>query len=427
MPDADTPPEGRTAGGVREVLGNRSAVALLVAMTCATMASTAQFTALGKFVFDSTRRPLDLGLIGLAEFLPAAVLVVVSGAVADRFDRRRVAATAFLGEACVVLTLALIAARTLDGIGLVLAVVVAFGTFRALGAPSGRSLPAMVVAPSTVPRMMAFFAGSWQVGLIAGPVLGGFLYLVSPSAPFVAAAVLLVVAGLLLLTIRYHPDADLRTDDPAAADGRQGLRSALEGLRFVRQTPILLGAISLDLFAVLFGGAVALLPVFAKDVLKVGPEGFGLLRAAPAIGAVVMALALTRLPPIRRAGRTLLWVVAGFGVATIVFSLSQNFVLSLIALGLTGAFDNISVVIRGSLVPLLTPGAMRGRVAAVERVFISSSNELGAVQSGVTARLWGAVPAALIGGVGTLVVVSLVAFFSPQLRALGSIEEIRPE
>ncbi len=425
MPDADTPPEGRTPGGVREVLGNRSAVALLVAMTCATMASTAQFTALGKFVFDSTRRPLDLGLIGLAEFLPAAVLVVVSGAVADRFDRRRVAATAFLGEAVVVVVLALLAARTLDGIALVLCVVVAFGTFRALGAPSGRSLPAMVVAPETVPRMMAFFAGSWQVGLIAGPVLGGFLYVVSPSAPFVAAAALLVVAGLLLLTLRYHPEADLRTDDPAAAaGGRQGLRTALEGLRFVRRTPILLGAISLDLFAVLFGGAVALLPAIATDQLGVGSVGLGWLRAAGGIGAALTTAYLAARPLRRRVGRTLFVAVAVFGAATVVLGVTRTYAVALLAILVLSAADSVSVFIRVSIIPLVTPNEVRGRVFAVENVFIGASNELGGFESGLAAALIGVPGAVVLGGVATVVVVGLWSWWFPALRDVDHFDDL---
>ena len=196
----------------------------------------------------------------------------------------------------------------------------------------------------------------------------------------------------------------------------------LAGARFVFQEKVILAAITLDLFAVLFGGAVALLPVFAKDVLNVGPEGFGVLRAAPAVGATLMAIVLTRLPPMRHAGRLLIVAVAGFGLATIVFGLSRNFWLSLLALSLTGAFDNISVVIRSALTPLRTPDAMRGRVSAVERVFISSSNELGAWESGVTAAAFGPITSVIGGGIGTLIVVGLVAKFFPQLRTLRKLE-----
>jgi predicted MFS family arabinose efflux permease len=416
MPDDADLPEGHPGPGVRDVLGNRSAVALLLAMTLATMASTAQFTALGKFVFDSTRRPLDLGLIGLAEFLPAAVLVVVSGALADRFDRRRVAAFAFFGEASVVVALAAVAATTLDGIALVLGVVVAFGTFRALGAPSGRSLPAMVVPPETVPRMMAFFAGSWQVGLIAGPVLGGFLYVVSPSAPFIAAAGLLLVAGLLLLTVKYDPAADLATDDRSDPADRPGLRSALEGLRFVRRTPILLGAISLDLFAVLFGGAVALLPAIATDRLGVGAVGLGWLRAAGGIGAALTTAYLAARPLRRHVGRTLFVAVAVFGVATIALGLTRTYVVAFAALLLLSAADAVSVFVRVSIIPLVTPNEVRGRVFAVENVFIGASNELGAFESGVAAALIGVPGAVVLGGVATLAVVGLWSWWFPALR-----------
>ena len=416
MSDDAARPEGPPDTGVREVLGNRSAVSLLLAMTLATMASTAQFTALGKFVFDSTRRPLDLGLIGLAEFLPAAVLVVVSGSLADRFDRRRVAALAFFGEAAVVVALAAVAATTLDGIALVLGVVVLFGTCRALGAPSGRALPAMVVAPRTVPRMMAFFSGSWQVGLIAGPVLGGFLYVVSPSAPFVASAGLLLVAGLLLLTLKYDPDADLATADRDDPDDRPGLRSALEGLRFVRRTPILLGAISLDLFAVLFGGAVALLPAIATDRLGVGAVGLGWLRAAGGIGAALTTAFLAARPLRRHVGRKLFAAVAVFGLTTIVLGVTRTYAVAVVAILLLSAADAVSVFVRVSLVPLVTPNEVRGRVFAVENVFIGASNELGGFESGVAAALLGVPVAVALGGVATLVVVGLWSWWFPALR-----------
>ncbi|MFM7067965.1 MAG: MFS transporter, partial [Actinomycetes bacterium] len=287
--------------------------------------------------------------------------------------------------------------------------------FRALGAPAGRSLPAMVVAPSSVPRMMAFFSGSWQVGLIAGPVLGGFLYVVSPSAPFVAASLLLIVAAILLSTLRFHPSADLRTDERDPSDP-SGLRSALDGLRFVRRTPILLGAISLDLFAVLFGGAVALLPAIATDRLGVGAVGLGWLRAAGGIGAATTTAFLAARPLRRRVGAKLFGAVAVFGVATIALGLTTSYAVAVAAILVLSAADAVSVFVRVSIVPLVTPNEVRGRVFAVENVFIGASNELGSFESGVAGALFGVSGAVVLGGIATLVVVGLWCWWFPALR-----------
>lgn len=382
-------------------------------------------------LYERTGDPLVLGTIGLIEFLPVLLFALPAGHLADRFDRRTIAVLTRLLEGCAAAGLAYLS-WTQGSVPLIYAVLFVTSMARTFQGPASGALLPLIVPQAAFSNAIAWQTTAMQLaGMVAPALVGGLIAILAPvkiiggplnvgaTIAYGISAVLSLIIAFCLWSLRIR-ETEKRREAATLAD-------VFAGVRFVFRQRLILAAITLDLFAVLFGGAVALLPIFAKDVLQVGPEGFGLLRAAPAIGAVGMALLLTRMPPIRRAGRTLLWVVAGFGVATIVFGLSKNFVLSLIALGLTGAFDNVSMVIRGSLVPLLTPDAMRGRVAAVERVFISSSNELGAVESGVTARLWGAVPAVIVGGVGTLVVVALVALLSPQLRNLGSIEEIQPE
>lgn len=410
--------------GASAVLSNRSAMALLGATTLATMAAGAQFTALGKAVFDLTGRTLDLGLIGLAEFLPAAVLVVVAGSVADRFDRRRVTASALFGEALCSIWLAILVANNVGSVAPIIGVVLVFGIFRAIGTPSSRSLPAMVVEPAAVPRMMAFYAGSWQIGLIVGPVLGGFLFVANPSWPYLASAVLMLLAMLLVACVRFHPHADTAI---ASRSERAGIRSALEGLRFVRQTPLLLGAISLDLFAVLFGGAVALLPAIATDRLGVGAVGLGWLRAAGGIGAALTTGALALRPLRRHIGRWLFAAVAVFGVATIALGVTRIYLVAVVAMLVLSAADAISVFVRVSIVPLVTPNEVRGRVFAVENVFIGASNELGAFESGLAGQLAGVPGAVVLGGVATLVVVAVWTIKFPSLRDIDRFSDLTTE
>jgi len=404
---------------------------IFIAGTLSVVGAFLESVALSWELYERTGDPLVLGTVGLIEFLPVLLFALPAGHLADRFDRRTIAVLTRLLEAGAAAGLAYLS-WTQGSVPLIYAVLFVTSMARTFQGPASGALLPAIVPPAAFSNAVTWQSTASQLAAMIAPAfVGGMIAVFAPvridGGPLNVGATIAYATSAVLSLIIAWCLSQLRVREAAKRREAATLADVFAGVRFVFRQRLILAAITLDLFAVLFGGVVALLPVFAKDVLKVGPEGFGLLRAAPAIGAVVMALALTRMPPIRRAGRTLLWVVAGFGVATIVFSLSQNFVLSLIALGLTGAFDNISVVIRGSLVPLLTPSAMRGRVAAVERVFISSSNELGAVQSGVTARLWGAVPAALIGGIGTLVVVALVALLSPQLRNLGSIEEIQPE
>lgn len=422
---------------------DRSIALLLLSVFCASAAALAGVTALGIQVFDLTRRELDLGWLGLAEFAPAALLVLVTGAVADRFDRRRVTAIGAVAEGACALVLAWYASTDPTAVAPIFALVVAFGTARSFVAPASRSLPADIMAPADLPWLVARYSATWQAAIIAGPVLGGTLYAVDASLPFVAMAVLLATAAVSVSLVRVRPGSEdlpvpeaaetaetpLRgapllesTVDPGAAEAlgepaaRPRLSDALEGLRFIRHHPVLLGAISLDLFAVLFGGAVALLPAIAETRLGVGAVGLGWLRAAGGIGAAAVTLRLTRHPVSRHVGRTLLGVVAVFGVGTVALGLTTSYVIAFAAMMVLSGADAVSVFIRATLVPLVTPKEKRGRVLAVENVFIGGSNELGAFESGVAGQLLGAGGAVVLGGAATIVIAAGWWVFFPALR-----------
>lgn len=396
-------------------LERRSVWALLVSVFASASAALAQATVLGKQVYDMTGREIDLGLLGLAEFAPAALLVLVTGSVADRFDRRRVAAIATGGEAAVALALAWYASTDPTAVGPIFAMAFAFGVARAFAAPAARSLPADTVSAVRLPWLIARFSGSWQAALIVGPVLGGFLYAADVRLPYLATAALLTVSGAAVLSIP-RSGVRTRTPVPRSENRRAGLREAVEGLRFIRHRPVLLGAISLDLFAVLFGGAVALLPAIATDRLGVDAVGLGWLRAAGGLGAGTVTAILAFRPLRRRVGRTLFVAVAAFGLATIALGLTRNFAVAFVALALLSGADSVSVFIRATLVPLVTPEDKRGRVLAVENVFIGASNELGAFESGVAGQLLGPAGAVVLGGVATLVVAAGWCIFFPDLR-----------
>jgi MFS family permease len=403
----------------REALSNRSAVALLVTLFSSTMATIAQTTALGKLVYDQTGRELDLGLIGLAEFLPAALLVVLTGHVADRFDRRRIVAIGLVGELACSLGIAALAAAQPDSLLPYLSLAFAFGAARAFVAPAARALPPDVVGSRVLPRYVAINAATWQLAIIVGPVLAGFLYVASPSAPFVAAAVLSAIGAVVVGLVRT-PFATRRepSDEPPT------LHEALAGLHVIRRTPILLGAISLDLFAVLFGGAVALLPAIAEEQLGVGAIGLGWLRAAAGIGASLMALGLAVRPLQRHVGRALLVAVAVFGAGTIVLGLTRSFAVAFIALMVLSAADAISVFIRATIVPLVTEEESRGRVLAVENVFIGASNELGAFESGVAGQLLGVSGAVVLGGTATIAISAGWWVLFPALRGVDRFRDL---
>jgi MFS family permease len=376
------------------------------------------FVAIGWQVYAIDGDPLDLGLVGLATFIPLPLLALPAGHLADRFPRRTVLALAIALDAAVALGLLAVTRSGADSTWPFFVLAFFTGVAAGIGSPAGRAMIPSLVPPAILPRAFAQRSAAFQLSMICGPALGGLLFSIHPELVYAVAAAFSLVSLCLLLAIRAGREG--------AGGSSPDLASVLGGVRLVRRTPVLLGAISLDLFAVLFGGAVALLPIFARDVLEVGPAGLGLLRAAPAAGALVAAIVIARWPVHRRAGGTLLVVVAAYGVTMIVFGLSEAMWLSMLALAAGGAVDMVSVVLRQTILPLVTPDELRGRVNAVEMVFISASNELGAFESGVAAALVGAVPAVVIGGVLTIGVAVAWARFFPDLRRVDRLDELRP-
>ena len=379
-----------------------------------------QITVVGKQVFDMTGRELDLGLLGLAEFLPMAFLVPFSGAAADRFDRRHVYAISLGGELLCALGLFFYISSDPTSVKPIFVLVALFGVARSFGSPSGQALPIDLATSENLERVMALRSVAFQSGFIAGPVAMGFIFVVDPAYPYLAGVIAFALAIPILIMIPQPNTRRLQT-----RGGMQAIRDAREGLRFIRRQPVVFGAISLDLFAVLFGGIIALLPAIAENRLGVGAVGLGWLRAATGIGAGTTALMLSVRPVRRRVGRTLLVVIAIFGVMTIVIGLVDSYAIVFVALLVASAADSISVFIRSTLVPLATPEVMRGRVLAVERVFIGASNELGAAESGLTAAVFGIMGAILFGGVGTLAVVAIWWRWFPALRDVDRFDEVR--
>jgi MFS family permease len=354
--------------------------------------------AIGWQMYDLTGSAWDLGLVGLLQFLPALALVLVAGHVVDRYHRARIVSVCLLVQAVVAL---LLMTGTFDGgsqRSLLLGLSLVLGAVRAFQMPAQQALVPLLVPADLLPRAMAFSSAGLQAAIIAGPALGGFIYVAGPSVVYATCAALFAVAAALCLTIRHARPT---------AGAPVSLQTLLAGVRYVRQNKVVLGAISLDLFAVLFGGATALLPMFAKDILQVGPWGLGLLRGAPAAGALALSIALTRWPIVRGAGVKLFAAIAVYGLATLAFGLSTSFLLSMAALCVTGAADMVSVVVRQTMVQLETPDEMRGRVSAVNSVFIGASNQLGEFESGATAALLGPVGSVVLGGAGTLVIAAL--------------------
>lgn len=349
-----------------------------------------------------------VGMVGLAQFVPLFFLTLIGGSTADRRDRRHIVLAALAAEVLCVVALAWLSLDHAPHLGAVFAVAMVFGAARAWLNPAATALTPMLVPRAQMPRAISLKSLGWQAAVIVGPWIGGLLVALSTAHAYGTTAVLYAVGFVILLTIR----ADTK---PRYTPGNR-VAEILEGIRYVRHNKIILGAISLDLFAVLLGGATALLPAFASDVLHVGPEGFGLLRSGPAVGAALMAIWLTYRPIQRRAGVRMFWAVAGFGLATLVFAVSKNIWLSMAALAALGAADMVSVYVRQTLVQIVTPDHMRGRVSSVSGLFISGSNELGEFESGVVARLIGPVGAAVFGGFGTLGVTALWAWLFPDLR-----------
>ncbi|MFZ1133913.1 MAG: MFS transporter [Candidatus Korobacteraceae bacterium] len=374
------------------------------------VATEMQSVAVGWQVYEITKRPLDLGYVGLAQFLPTILLFLVAGHAADRFNRRNIVTLCYAGLALSSALLLLLTLRGSHSVHAIYGVLVLVGVVRSFNGAAGQSMVPQLVPERDFPNAVAWAQTVFNAATIIGPALGGLIYALfrGPTAVYASSMVAGVISVIAASRIRLNPAK--RAREPVS------LSTLLAGLRFIWEKKLVLGTISLDLFAVLLGGAVALLPVYAREILHTGPWGLGILRSAPAIGAAAMAVMMAHRPLQRHAGVTMLWCVAGFGVFTIVFGLSRNLVLSLMALLLVGASDMVSVIIRGTLVQLSTPDAMRGRVSAVNSLFIGTSNEFGQFESGLTAHWFGTVPAVVIGGVGTLVVIALWAWLFPELR-----------
>jgi MFS family permease len=364
--------------------------------------------AVGWQVYAITGRALDLGLIGLVQFIPSVLLALPAGHVADQFERRRIVLLGQIVDMLAIAVLAVISFMHVANELAILALVFVIGIAKAFEFPAMQSMLPALVPTFVLPRAMAASASAGQAAMIMGPAIGGLLYVAGPGVVYALCALLYLIAVLLMAHLRYEQAQPRR--EPAT------LKTLFAGVHFIRARPDVLGVISLDLFAVLLGGATALLPIFAKDVLHTGPWGLGLLRAAPAVGALLMSLWLARHNMERRVGPIMFASVAGFGLATLVFAVSTVLWLSLVALFALGVFDMVSMVIRGALVQLDTPDDMRGRVSAVNAIFINTSNQLGEFESGLLAAWVGAVNSTVIGGIGTLVVVALWMAMFPTLR-----------
>ena len=368
-----------------------------------------QALAVGWQIYALTHRPLDLGLVGLAQFLPGILLFLVTGHTADRFPRERILIACCAGfSLCSVLLLTI--GNRPGGLLYIYGVLLLNGTVRAFSGPAGQAFLPLLVPEEHFPSAVAWASSFFQTATILGPIAGGMVYgIIGSPTPVYATAALAYLVALLFISC-IHLEALVHTHSQLSYG------AVLEGLRYLRRNKLILGSISLDLFAVLLGGAVALLPVYAREILKIGPSGLGLLRCAPGIGAVTMAIVFAHWPLRRRAGAAMLACVCAYGGFTIVFGLSRSVWLSVAALVLVGASDMVSVIVRHTLVQLTTPNAMRGRVSAVNMVFIGASNEVGQFESGVTAQWFGTVPAVVLGGVGTIAVVALWSWFFPGLR-----------
>lgn len=371
------------------------------------MATQMLMVAMAWHMYELTSSAWDLGLVGLVQFVPALLLALLAGHVADRWPRGRIIVVCLLGQALVAAVL--LQATWADALSrdLLLWLSLVMGAIRAFQMPASQALLPALVSPSLLPRAMAFSSAGLQAAILGGPALGGFVFALGADVVYALSLALLLVACLALMRLSLpHRQA---VPEPMT------VTSVLAGVRFVWHNKVLLGGFSLDLFAVLLGGATALLPIYAKDILEVGPWGLGLLRASPAAGALIMSLVLTRWPLQRRVGRWLMVSVGLFGVSIAVFAVSTVFWLSMLALVFSGAFDMVSVVVRQTLMQLETPDEMRGRVSAVSTIFIGASNQLGEFESGATAAWMGPVAAALVGGIGTVVVAVLWTRLFPSL------------
>ncbi|HSM65713.1 MAG TPA: MFS transporter [Ilumatobacteraceae bacterium] len=404
----------------RDVLRYPAVRRYLLSTALAAVGLNILVTVLFKQVFDITGNALDIGFVGLAQFVPAVMLVLVSGWVADRFDRRRVSALFLFARVICAVGFLAYSQILPDAVWPLFAIAFVFGAADAMLAPSRRSIAPLLAPPELFPQVVALWTATFTASSIVGPVIGGFLYSIGPSEAYALAAVLELAAIVPILMIVYAREPERLTERPT-------IHTAMEGLRFVRRTPVVLGTISLDLFAVLFGGAIALIPAVASDRLGVGDIAYGWLRAAPGIGAALMALWLAVRPVSRRVGPTLLTVVFVFGAGTVVFGVTRNYAVAFVALVVIAAADMVSMFIRGSIVPLVTPDDQLGRVSAVEGVFIGASNELGAFESGVAARMFGVPWAIAGGGLITMGIAVSFAFVFPSIRRIDTFDELRPQ
>jgi MFS family permease len=386
-----------------------SFVLFQTARFCIVLATEMQSVAVGWQVYEVTKRPLDLGFVGLAQFLPGILLFLVSGHVADRYDRRRLIVICYVGFAVCCALLLVTAVRNVRSVYYIFAVLILLGIVRSFTGPVSRALLPQLIPEEHFPSAVAWASTIFQGAAILGPALGGLVYAFfrGPSAVYVLAVLMAVAA--VVCTLQLNTEAKPRPREPI------NLTTVSAGLRYIWREKVVLGSISLDLFAVFLGGAVALLPVYAREILLTGPWGLGLLRAAPGVGAAAMALFLAHRPMRRKVGLIMLWCVAGFGLFTILFGISHSLVLSLIALFLVGATDMVSVIVRAVLIQVATPDDM---------VFIGASNEFGEFESGLTAQWFGAIPAVVLGGIGTLVVTAIWAWRFPELRKVEQIHSL---
>ncbi len=398
----------------------------LGARLLSTTSSEMQSVAVGWQVYEITHRPLDLGLVGLAQFLPGICLFLVGGHAADRLPRQRILQTCMAGFSLCSALLLFLTLHPVTGTShwtraySIYAVMLLNGTVRAFNGPASQAFLPLLVPRDVFPNAVAWNASVFQTATIGAPMLGGILYGVTGSPTFVygCAAVGYLSAFFLIGSLRL----------PAwkAPSGSASMAMVLDGLKYIRSNKLVLGAVSLDLFAVLLGGAVALLPVYAREIFRMGASGLGVLRSAPGLGALTMSIIVAHWPLRRRAGAVMLWCVFGFGAFTVIFGLSRSLLLSLILLFLIGMADTISVIVRSTMIQLGTPDEMRGRVSAVNMVFVGASNEIGQFESGLTAQWFGAVPAVVLGGVGTMLIVAAWAWMFPGLRRLDELVPKEP-
>jgi MFS family permease len=382
-----------------------------------TIASLMQAVIVGWQVYELTKDPLSLGLVGLAEVIPSIAVSFIAGHIVDTSIRKHVLLFAyslllFCSVSLFFISTDTVAFITANKVSAIYAAIFISGIARGFSMPSAFAFWSQLIPQKIFANAVTWNTSTWQLGAVTGPAIAGFVYAgLGFSLTYLVIAIVILSAIILISFIEKRPKPDVIE--------HVSLYSRLTaGAKFVYHNKIILNAITLDMFAVLFGGATALLPIFSAEILFVGPEGLGMLRAAPSVGALIMAVFLTRHPPTKRAGKDLLFCVFGFGVSMLVFAVSRNFILSLAALAIGGAFDAVSVIIRSTIIQLMTPDNMKGRVSAVNSIFVGSSNEIGAFESGVTAKLMGTVASVIFGGTMTLIVVIIVWFFSPKLRKL---------